>query len=120
MLQVSPRNVTFDAKFERQRMGDFSWDSRWQTAVQLRGTFEGGDLDEGWAVEAAIPWSEICEVTGVSCPVGPGTRLHVNAFRIERPRRKEALGLGLSPTRGDFHDFSGSAILELADRRREE
>ena len=72
------------------------------------------DRDEGWTTELAVPWSEVCEHTGVECPVGPGTTLRVNTFRLERPRKGSAVGLALSPTRvPDFHAPENSAVLEL-------
>lgn len=114
-LQVSPRGVLFDSRFERYREGDEAWDSAFEAPVEVRGTIESpGDRDEGWTTELAVPWSEVCEHTEVECPVGPGTTLRVNTFRLERPRKGSAVGLALSPTRvPDFHAPENSAVLEL-------
>lgn len=114
-LQVSPRGVTFDAKFETYRKGQEDWDSRWTTAVDLRGTLDNRkDRDEGWSVEVAVPWSEICEHTQAPCPPAAGTQLRINAFRFERPDERATVGLALSPTRfPDFHASANAAILEL-------
>jgi hypothetical protein len=113
--QVSVRGVTFDARFPRYRAGDEAWDSSWQTAVAVWGTPDvGGDRDRGWSVEAAIPWTELCEHTELRCPPAPGMRLRVNAFRLERPDRKRTDALALSPTRApDFHAWANAAELEL-------
>lgn len=120
-FQVSARNVTFDAHFRAYRKGDEAWDSAWTTAVNVRGTVnERGDpddpdeRDEGWTVEAAIPWSEICDRTGATCPPRPGTRLRVNAFRLEKADRKRQAGYALSPTLApDFHAWKNAATLGL-------
>ncbi len=114
-LQVSPRGVQFDSRFERYRKGDEAWNSRFEAPVEVRGTIEAPeDRDEGWTTELAVPWSEICEHTEVQCPIGPGTTLRVNTFRLERPREGSAVGLALSPTRvPDFHAPENSAVLEL-------
>jgi hypothetical protein len=114
-LQVSPRGVQFDSRFERYRKGDEAWNSTFAAPVQVRGTIEAPkDRDEGWTTELAVPWSEVCEHTEVECPVGPGTTLRVNTFRLERPRKGSAVGLALSPTRvPDFHAPENSAVLEL-------
>ncbi len=114
-LQVSPRGVQFDSRFQRYRKGDEAWDSAFAAPVQVRGTIEEpADRDEGWTTELAVPWSEICAHTEVTCPVGAGTTLRVNTFRLERPRKGSAVGLALSPTRvPDFHAPENSAVLEL-------
>jgi hypothetical protein len=114
--QVSAKNVTFDARFERYRRGDTSWNSSFETAVDVRGTVgDRSDSDEGWSVEMAIPWTEICENTKATCPPQAGQRLRVNAFRLEHPRKQPAYGLALSPTRRpDFHAWGNAAVLVLA------
>ncbi|MEZ4453794.1 MAG: carbohydrate-binding family 9-like protein, partial [Nannocystaceae bacterium] len=114
-LQASARGVTFDARFPTYRKGDEAWDSRWRIGVHAEGTLDGPvDHDEGWALEAAIPWAEICEETDVTCPVGQGTILRVNVFRLDKPDRKGSQGWALSPTRTpDFHNWANAAVLEL-------
>ena len=114
-LQVSPRGVQFDSRFERYRKGDEAWNGAFVAPVQVRGSIEHeGDRDEGWTTELAVPWSEICAHTEVECPVGPGTTLRINTFRFERPRKGAAIGLALSPTRvPDFHAPENAAVLEL-------
>lgn len=114
-LQLSPRGVTFDAKFAAHRKGEPAWDSAWRTAVDLRGTLDNRkDRDKGWSVEVAVPWTEICEHTATSCPPEPGATLRVNAFRFERPRKGKTVGLALSPTRvPDFHAADNAAVVEL-------
>lgn len=115
-LQVSARGVVFDAKFERYRKGDEAWNSTWRTAVHLEGTVEhDADVDRGWGVEAAIPWTEICAHTPVTCPVRAGHTLRANVFRLERPARSKAtIALTLSPTRvPDFHAPENAAVIEL-------
>jgi hypothetical protein len=115
-LQVSPRGVTFDARFAEYRKGDEAWDSAWKTAVQLRGDVDDRrGRDEGWTVEVAIPWDEICAHTSATCPPRAQDRLRINVFRLERPQKGAPLGLALSPTRvSDFHAPQNAAILELA------
>lgn len=114
-LQVSPRGVTFDARFERHRKADRAWTSRWTTAVKIDGTLDDrDDRDVGWVAEIAIPWDEICAETSASCPPAPGTTLRWNAFRFERPAEGSTVGLALSPTRvPDFHAVANAAILVL-------
>lgn len=114
-LQVSPRGVTFDAKFERYRRGDEAWDGQWQAAVKVDGTVaRRDDRDRGWSVEVAVPWSEICAHTETPCPPRAGASFRINAFRLDRPRRGPAIAQSLSPTRvSDFHAPENAATLEL-------
>lgn len=114
-LQVSPAGVMFDARFAAYRDGDPAWDGTWRRAVRVDGTLnDEGDVDRGWSVEVAIPWAELCAQTDVPCPVAPGDRLRLNAFRFERIDRKRAEGTALSPTlTTDFHAWANAAVVEL-------
>jgi hypothetical protein len=114
-LGVSPRGVTFDASFKKYREGDPGWSSAWEVAVLADGTVnDGGDRDRGWAVEAAIPWAELCAYAAAACPPQAGQRVRVNVFRIERQGRRTAIGMALSPTRTpDFHAWANAGWLEL-------
>lgn len=114
-LQVSPRGVQFDAAFESYRKGDESWNGTWGAAVNADGTLEDpSDVDAGYSVELALPWSELCARTHLSCDIAVGKRLRMNVFRLERPRKGATIGLALSPTRvPDFHAPQNAAVLEL-------
>jgi hypothetical protein len=114
--QLSARNVSFDAHFERYRKGDEGFDSRWETAVHVDGTVnDDGDRDRAWSVEARIPWDEICERSDAPCPMTAGSELRLNVVRVERVRRKDVVALTLSPLHStDFHAWRNAAILRLA------
>jgi hypothetical protein len=59
-VQVSPRGVIFDTRFEAPRVprpfGDTDWDSGARAGVSLRGDLDDTEADAGYAVEIAIPW----------------------------------------------------------------
>lgn len=113
--QLSPRGTTFDARFLTYRRADRSWTSAWRSRVAVEGTVgEEHDRDRGWWMEAAVPWSEICENTEVTCPPHLGMTLRINAFRLERPRGGDPLAVALSPPGvPDFHAPQRAAILGL-------
>jgi hypothetical protein len=115
-LQVSSRGVTFDAHFSRHRRGDEAWDGPWRAAVQVDGTVDDAtDRDRGWSVEAAIPWTMLCEKTRIACTPTEGSTMRVNLFRLERPDRERQRGQSLSPTLvPDFHAWNNAAELVLA------
>lgn len=114
-FQVSPRGVTFDARFPRYRAGEEAWDSSWSAAARAEGSVDDPRArDRGFVVEVAIPWTEICAETDLPCPPRAGLELRVNAFRLERPGRKGTKALSLSPTRApDFHAWDNAAVLVL-------
>lgn len=114
-FQVSPRGVTFDARFARYRAGEEAWDSSWSAAARAEGTVDDPRArDRGFVVEVAIPWAELCAETDLPCPPRAGLELRINAFRLERPGRKGTKALSLSPTRApDFHAWDNAAVLVL-------
>jgi hypothetical protein len=114
-LQVSPRNVVFDARFTRHRRGDTAWSSALRSAVLVDGTLDDRqDRDTAWTVELAVPWSDVCANTKVVCPPRGGLVMRGNVFRFDRPRNAEATAAALTPTRKpDFHNFAEAAVLEL-------
>lgn len=114
-LQVSPRNVVFDARFARHRRGDTAWNSALRSAVLVDGTIDNrADRDTAWTVELAVPWSDVCANTKVACPPRGGLVIRGNAFRFDRPANAEVTAVALTPTRKpDFHNFAEAAVLEL-------
>jgi hypothetical protein len=57
---------------------------RLKTAVHVRGTLnDPTDTDEGWAVEIAIPWASLKEITGRPCPPNPGDQWRINFSRVQ-------------------------------------
>ena len=61
-IEVAPTNALFDASFvggPRQGM-DLAWSSRARHAVHVDGTLnDPSDVDRGWTVELAIPFSAL-------------------------------------------------------------
>ncbi|MBX7083747.1 MAG: carbohydrate-binding family 9-like protein [Nannocystaceae bacterium] len=114
-LQLSPRGVAFDARFERYRKGDEAWNGSWHGAATVEGTVDRrDDRDRRVVVELAVPFAEICAHTATRCPPQPGDVLRINVFRLDRPRRGNPVALSLSPTRvSDFHAPENAATLEL-------
>jgi len=57
-----------------------------KTAVETRGTVnDPSDVDDGWSVEIAIPWSVLQESAGAACPPNSGDRWRVNFSRVDWP-----------------------------------
>jgi len=59
-IQVSPRGVVFDTRYDSRRIpgpfGHVDWDSSVRIGVSRRGHLDDSDADDGYAIEMAIPW----------------------------------------------------------------
>lgn len=106
-LQVSPRNVNFDAAFVARRSdlpAAMAWESGMKTAVQVNGTLDkADDQDKGWTAEFQIPLDKLYEVP--SLPPKKGDKWKLNLYRLEHFERRKAIeGQAFSPLfAGDFH-----------------
>ena len=57
---------------------------RAKEALTIDGTLNcSDDVDRGWSVEVAIPWSSMERYAGTACPPNPGDRWRVNFSRVE-------------------------------------
>ncbi len=116
-LQVSPGNVSFDARFDTRRQPEWQKAKNFnlqglQTAVSLNGTLnDSSDEDTGYDVEIAVPWSSIPGWTKM--PPKGGDEIRVNFFRIESKDGKVTGAQAFAPAGGDFHDLEKAGTLRL-------
>jgi hypothetical protein len=88
-LEVNALNTVWDLFLERPyRDGGpavHEWDiAGLQTAVSIDGTLnDPSDLDVGWIVEIAIPWTALADRAGVACPPVDGDCWRVNFSRVQ-------------------------------------
>lgn len=115
-LELSPKNVQFDAYFPARRQGmDLGWDSGMVTAVKVDGTLnEPSDKDRGWTAEMKIPVKALAEVP--RWPPQAGDKWRFNLYRLEWfDGRKSNEGSAFSPPLvGDFHHLPRFGFLEFA------
>jgi hypothetical protein len=110
-LQWNPLGTMFDAVihntlgedgWSQKMQGDWEWTAEgMQSAVAVDGTVqESGDTDQGWTVEAVIPFADF----GVNAPK-PGTIWRGNFYRYNRDTDKSNELLSLHPTtKPSFHE----------------
>ena len=116
-IEVAPTNALFDASFSggpRKGM-DLSWSSHARHAVRVDGTLNApGDVDRGWTVELAIPFSAL---TGMPKPRPQrGDRWKFNLYRLRQGPGQPGEGQAFSPPmRGDFHALDRFATLRFED-----
>ncbi len=115
-LELSPKNVQFDAYFPARRQGmDLAWDSGMVSAVKVAGTLDDpSDKDQGWTAEMRIPVRNLASV--LRWPPQPGDKWRFNLYRLEWwGERKNNEGAAFSaPLVGDFHHLPRFATLEFA------
>ncbi|MCA9583272.1 MAG: carbohydrate-binding family 9-like protein, partial [Myxococcales bacterium] len=106
-LQVSPRGTSFDTRYVSRRVprpfGHTEWESGIEAQVQTRGTVDDGDEDEGYTVEARIPWKAFqAGIPPVEAPKA-GATWRAN-FYVMDAREGGMRAAGWSPPLvGDFH-----------------
>lgn len=107
-LQVGPQNLVFDSQFDGYNsprggpdgpFGHQEWKSRIVSGVSIHGTLDdASDVDEGYTVEIALPWSSLTKAK--AAPPKPGDTWRANFYAME-----DNGGAAWSPIlgRGNFH-----------------
>lgn len=120
-LQVTPKNVVFDAKFARHR-SDLKVARAWnmaglKTGAHVDGTLnERDDTDKGWSVEFAVPFAE---VPGSRTPPIHGSIWRANLFRWDAPKKGRQQAAAFSPPIvGDFHALDRFGRIRFLDPAR--
>ena len=103
----APNGTTFDARWPERGAGDFRqftpWESNFKAAVSVRGTLNlQDDVDEGFTVECAIPWSAF---DGVQTPPSDGTAWTFGLFRYDHGSRFKQPYLLMSIPEAAGHGF---------------
>jgi hypothetical protein len=106
-LQVSPRSVHFDTRYDSRRQprpfGHIDWDSQVEAKAIAQGTPNDDAADGGYVVELAVPWSAFATGEPPAAPPIAGTLWRINFFVMDA-RDQGQRAVGWSPPRiGDFH-----------------
>lgn len=110
-LQINPQNKIFHSQFDTYNMpktepngpyGHEDWDPKLKSAVVVKGTLDKpGDKDDGYIVEAAIPWTAYAKAK--NHPPQNGDTWRINFYAM-----KNNGGVSWSPIlgQGNFHKSS--------------
>jgi len=88
-IEVNALNTIFDLFLVRTYLDGGPADHDWnvlglRSAVHVDGTLnDPSDVDRGWSVEFAIPWSALAPQAGVPLPPNPGDTWRMNFSRVE-------------------------------------
>lgn len=90
-IQINPQNLVFDSQFDDYNQprggptgpfGHQEWTAGLQSAVVLRGKIDDDvEKDEGYVVEAKIPWASFTKAGKV--PPVPGTSWRMNFYAMQ-------------------------------------
>lgn len=107
-IQISPQNLVFDSQFDDYNaprggpagpFGHQEWSAKLESAVVLRGKIDDDvEKDDGYTVEAKIPWASFSKANKV--PPEPGTFWRMNFYAMQNNG-----GVAWSPIlgMGNFH-----------------
>jgi hypothetical protein len=106
-IQVSPRGVVFDTRYDSRRVpqpfGHTDWDSKVRVGVSPRGDLDDKAADAGYTVEMAIPWQAFSLGRKPIAPPAIGDEWRANLYVLDliddgqRAAAWSPLGIG------DFH-----------------
>jgi hypothetical protein len=123
-VQIGPQGLVFDARFDdynRPRggpngpFGHQDWSSKVERGVKLLGTLDDdADVDEGYVVEARIPWASFDKAEHSPPRVGETWRINLYAMQDNG-------GVAWSPIlgEGNFHRASRFGRVRFAGGRAE-
>lgn len=109
-LQVSPRGVSFDTRYDAARdprpFGHVDWSSQVQAGVHLQGKLDDNEPDVGYTVELRVPWSAFAAGEPPAKRPAAGDTWRVNFFVMDaREKGQRAVGWS-APMVGDFHTLA--------------
>ncbi|MEY4581351.1 MAG: hypothetical protein RL701_6054 [Pseudomonadota bacterium] len=102
-LQVSPRGVHFDTRYDAPRnprpFGHVDWSSQVIAQARTTGTIDDDQPDDGYVVELKVPWTAFATGT----PPGTDSAWRINFFVMNALQNgMRAVGWS-APRIGDFH-----------------
>ena len=110
-IQINPQNLVFDTQYDeynspngngRGPFGHEEWSAKLTSVVVVHGTIDDdSDVDQGYTVEAKIPWASFTKAQ--HAPPTPGSTWRMNFYAM-----KNNGGTGWSPIlgMGNFHRAS--------------
>jgi hypothetical protein len=112
-LQVSPRGVHFDTRYDAARdprpFGHVDWSSQVKAGVKVQGTIDDKDSDNpdvGYTVELRVPWTAFAVGEPPAARPAKADTWRINFFVMDsREKGQRAVGWS-APMVGDFHTLA--------------
>jgi len=121
-IQVSPRGVVFDTRYDARRVpkpfGHTTWDSKARVAVSPRGAIDDQEPDAGYSVEMAIPWQAFSSKNHPASPPRIGDKWRANLYVMDLVRDRQQAAAWSPLGIGDFHVPGRFGILAFEGLQR--
>jgi hypothetical protein len=120
-IQINPQNLVFDSQFDDYNVpkkepdgpfGHQEWSAKLKSAVTIQGTMDkDDDVDQGYVIEAAIPWKSFDKAKQVPPEIGQSWRMNFYAM-------EDNGGVAWSPIlgQGNFHRASRFGRVTWAEK----
>ncbi len=106
-IQVSPRGVVFDTRYDARRIprpfGHTDWDSKIRVGVSPRGNLDDKEADTGYTVEMAIPWQAFSLDGKPFAPPAIGDEWRANLYVMDLIEGRQQAAAWSPLGIGDFH-----------------
>jgi hypothetical protein len=106
-IQVSPRGVVFDTRYDARRVpqpfGRTDWDSRIRVGVASRGNLDDKEADAGYTVEMAIPWQAFSLDGKLFAPPAIRDEWRANLYVMDLIEDRQQAAAWSPLGIGDFH-----------------
>ena len=120
-IQVSPRGVVFDTRYDARRVpkpfGHTDWDSKARAATSLRGAIDDPEPDAGYTIEMAIPWQAFSSKNRPASPPAIGDTWRANLYVMDLTRDRQQAAAWSPLGIGDFHLPARFGILSFEGPR---
>lgn len=120
-IQINPQGLVFDTQYDKYNeprkepdgpFGHEEWSSGVKAAVTVQGTLDkSDDTDEGYTVEAFVPWKSFSKAK--KTPPALGDTWRVNFYAV---KEKHAVGWSPILKQGNFHKASRFGRILWADK----
>jgi len=123
-IQINPQNLVFDSRFDEYNkpkvdpdgpFGNQDWSAKLESAVSVQGTLDNDDdEDQGYIVEARIPWTSFDKAK--AAPPKPGDAWRLNLYAMH-----DNNGVAWSPilSQGNFHRATRFARVRWVEKKSE-
>ena len=106
-IQVSPRGVVFDTRYDSRRVpqpfGHTDWDSKVRLGVSAGGDLDDQEADDGYTVEIAIPWQAFSLDRKPFAPPAIGDEWRANLYVMDLIEDQQQAAVWSPLGTGDFH-----------------